>query len=479
MTRYFTLLIILITSTLIQAQTNAFLTFGGPKNDEGLTLLEKENNNGFLIGGTTRSYGEGSTDYYIIILNKDFKVLNESYLGGPHNDMLKSMIKGDANEYLLFGSSYDFAPGGLNFNITRIDDLGNFINRKEVYRSKVDVAYKIIRTSSNNFIMMGMAAGPDAFGQAKLIKIDSQGEIILEKDYGNAGVRDHGFDILENENGFLILSTNYCEIGLSAAFGGFSNQSDISIIQTDYEGEVLWEYQYLGDDFDYAYSFVQSDENIFIAVNTRSEEAQSFDVRILKLNLQGELSDSFNFGGGGFEYAYKIIIDSNDDLLICGTTSSNVDKPSFYAVKFTEWGDVIWEKSIEENASIYAYDVIERSNGNYLFTGKYAYDRDDSDVFLLELNSNGEIVYQKEVPDGDGMLVYPNPTNGTIIINTGEVEVASVFLYDMMGRLVILDKNDDLEKYISLDLNDLSQGIYILDIIDIDNKHYQRKISRY
>ena len=59
---------------------------------------------------------------------------------------------------------------------------------------------------------------------------------------------------------------------------------------------------------------------------------------------------------------------------------------SFYAIKINGDGELIWEKKIERNASIYAYDMIETKNHNYLFTGKYAHDVNNSDIFLYGPN---------------------------------------------------------------------------------------------
>jgi hypothetical protein len=461
------------------AQEDEFLLFGGDNNDFGVSLVENENTGGIILLASTRSFGNGSSDFLVMSLTKDLYLMNDQTYGGLHHDLPKSLVKGNNNEYVLFGSSFDFAAGDLNYNLTKVDATANFISRSIILRANLDIGNKIIKTNDGNYVFIGMSGENDSYGQTKFFKINEQGEILLEKDFGEDAVRDYGFDIVENENGFLLLSTTYCEIGLSASFGVFSYPSDVSVLQIDPEGNILWEYIYEGDDYDYAYSFVQTNDHIFVAMNTRSYEAASFDIRILKLNLQGELVDSYNFGGQGFEYAYRIIEDDNSDLLICGSTSSDVNKPSFYAFKINQNGELLWTKSIEKNASVYAYDVIERSNGNFLFTGKYAFNIDNSDIFLLELDKEGEIVSQNLFSEGDDVKVFPNPSQGNFIIYLGNNTIEEIWVYNVAGEVVYKETRNGNTLYANLSLGFLDKGIYILNILKENGERIQKKIILY
>ena len=324
-----------------------------------------------------------------------------------------------------------------------------------------------------------MAAQTDKRGQAKLMKVNSEGELYLEVEYGDLYVSDYGFDILSQNDGYLLLSTHYCEFTESSSFITYTLPSDISVLKVNLEGEVQWEYRYEGDDFDYAYSFVEINDFVYVAVNTRSENSQSFDIKVLKIDDQGLLVDSFDFGGEGFEYAYKILRDSNDDLLLCGVSSSDVDKPSFYALKISMDGELLWEKKISEDASIYAYDVIENAKGNYVFTGKYATELENSDLFLIELNKSGDIISNQDQTANNEILIYPNPSNGTLVLNSGEISVETVLIYSITGKLVYQEEYSNVGSFIPIDLNELSGGVYILEAVDSHQNHHQQKITLY
>ena len=69
-----------------------------------------------------------------------------------------------------------------------------------------------------------------------------------------------------------------------------------------------------------------------------------------------------------------------------------------------------------------------------------------------------------------GIVVYPNPTQNLITIETRlEIEVE---IYDLMGRLLIEEKNSK-----RLDLSNLSNGLYNLSIIHND-KRYNKQIIK-
>ncbi len=475
------MLLVFVVSYLIgHSQESPFILFGGDKNDIGNTLIEKTSGNGYLIGGSTRSFGNGSSDYYYIDIDTNYSIINQLSFGGIYYDKLSTIIPFDEN-YLLFGmSSKTISNRNIDFNSIFINELGEVLSNTFIRRTYVDVAYKAYKTSDNNYLAIGLSRSSQVdltHGQCKLYKLSPAGSIILEKDFGENKVREYGLDVLENSLGYVVLSNINCELDLLAEFPVMKEPSSISVLQVDFNGDTIWEYKYPGRDYDYAYSMVQLKDHIYVAMNTRSGNTQSFDIKVLKIDMQGLLVDSFSFGGSDFEYANKIISDSNGDLLICGTTASNVSRPSFYAVKFDTSGTIFWEKTIEQDASIYANDVIETKNSNYLFTGKYSHNPDNSDVFLLELLPNGELINSiPEIPTKEELSVYPNPTVNRVIIRLNISPINSISIYNLKSQLVYRANYIGKYKSVVLDLGDLKTGSYILNVENLDGKIHNHKI---
>ena len=77
---------------------------------------------------------------------------------------------------------------------------------------------------------------------------------------------------------------------------------------------------------------------------------------------------------------------------------------------------------------------------------------------------------QKNIFTALGIVIFPNPTKNFITIET-RLEI-KVEVYDLMGRLLIEDKNIK-----RLDLSNLSNGLYNLSII-YENKLYNKQIIK-
>ena len=69
-----------------------------------------------------------------------------------------------------------------------------------------------------------------------------------------------------------------------------------------------------------------------------------------------------------------------------------------------------------------------------------------------------------------GIVVYPNPTQNIITIET-RLQI-KVEVYDIMGKLLIKEENTK-----HLDLSDLANGLYNLSII-YEGKRYSKRIIK-
>ena len=368
-----------------------FNHYGGLDIDVGSAILEKPDGS-YLITGRTRSIGEGSDDFCLLAVNKQLDSLFEKSYGSKYYDQSHSIVEINDSTYGLFGHSWDSISGSLNLNLVMVNDSGEFINQRLFNRKKRDLGLKIIKTSDNGFILLGMATEFDNYGQMIIIKIDQYFNVVWENNFGERFRKDYGNDIIENENGFLLIGTYAGFYGMSPVFTDFQDYSSVGLIQLDFEGNEVWNYLYKGDDHDFGYSVCQVGQKIFALGSTRSEGKGSFDIILIVLDIDGKLLNKYTYGGKGFEYGYKIIADSEDNLIIVGASNTKTKYPALYVLKIDINGKVLFEKRFEGINSVYGYDIIENLAGNYMITGSYKVDQTNTDIFLFELDKRGKIV---------------------------------------------------------------------------------------
>lgn len=73
----------------------------------------------------------------------------------------------------------------------------------------------------------------------------------------------------------------------------------------------------------------------------------------------------------------------------------------------------------------------------------------------------------------ESLVVYPNPTNGIVNIQSNTIEITSIFVYDMLGKQVFTtDKLVDSQ----INLSALNHGVYVLDIRSGNNSAIKKII---
>lgn len=77
----------------------------------------------------------------------------------------------------------------------------------------------------------------------------------------------------------------------------------------------------------------------------------------------------------------------------------------------------------------------------------------------------------------DEVKVYPNPCkNDKVTIEFSEKEISEIRLSNITGKQVLLNKYDFPLPKIQLRLNEIPNGIYLLQITTTDNKHTVKKL---
>jgi hypothetical protein len=119
---------------------------------------------------------------------------------------------------------------------------------------------------------------------------------------------------------------------------------------------------------------------------------------------------------------------------------------------------------IQQNTNLNTTDF----NNNYAPFGPLAYTFSTSgDIIYLHItNTIGEVAtfYASNLSQEEflktAITIYPNPVSNVLYIKNAGITIENVKIYDLNGRLIKEEKLDDNQ----IDVSQLPQGIYILDI---------------
>ncbi len=193
-------------------------TFGGPLVDY-CHGVEQTYDGGYILIGTTESYGAGEYDFWLI---KTDAYGNEEWsrtYGGPQDDSAHGVHQTDDGGYILGGCSWSYTAGGCDFWLIKTDVTGNeqWSNHFGGYSN--DCCYSVQETTDGGYVLAGWSY---SFGAGEcdywVIKTDFSGDEIWNCTLGGSGL-DHGQSIQQTgDGGFVVTghSTSYGSGGRDA-----------------------------------------------------------------------------------------------------------------------------------------------------------------------------------------------------------------------------------------------------------------------
>lgn len=203
--------------------------------------------------------------------------------------------------------------------------------------------------------------------------------IIWEKIYGG-NFYDAGFCVKKTNDGNFIIagtSTN----GLTTPFDGF-------LMKIDNNGELIWQKNYGGNNYEEIYSVVETDDNGFILCGkTNSFGAGGYDAYIVKTDFSGEQEWVRNYGSSNNDYAKSIIKTDSGDYIIVGTTTNDFYKSNIYTIKIDSEGNTKWINSYVNTNNNFGNCIEKTADGNYLIAGNI--ETGNYDIYLCEIDDDG------------------------------------------------------------------------------------------
>lgn len=255
------------------------------------------------------------------------------------------------------------------------------------------------------FLMLGIFNLTFLFGQTP--------EIDWKKSFGGSNF-DYANDIiLTSEGNFMIAGITRSDDGdISHNIGG----DDFWLIHMDSEGNLIWEKTFGGTDYDRASEVIETSDGNFVVVGLTwsddvdvTENKGMSDVWIVKFDSEGNLIWEKSYGGSADESASSIEQTTDGGYIVVGSSrsndgdlTSNKGDADVWILKLDSEGDLEWQKSYGGNDQDWAASVKQTTDGGYIVGGTSKSTNGDpienkgwDDMWILKLDSSGEIEWQK------------------------------------------------------------------------------------
>ncbi|VAX25636.1 hypothetical protein MNBD_IGNAVI01-2894 [hydrothermal vent metagenome] len=310
-------------------------TVYGGDDSETITSVLETSDGSYMAFGQTDSKGAGNFDFYLVKFSSTGDVIWEKTYGGNRDEKSAEMIKTQDGGYLLLGTTLSFGDGlNADVNLIKVSSDGSELWNKRYGGSSGDSGDKIILTQDDNYAILASTASFGAGGfDLWLIKIDNNGNELWNKTFGGSE-DEEGNGITELQDGNLVM------VGYTISFG--AGAKDVYVIKTNSSGVELWNIVYGGLYQDFATNVI-SDDNGIIYTTEMQPELDSSSAFINKVDFDSnEIWRSRYYGN-----ANDLVLNTDNHIIIAGSTSKYGNNSEVYFLNVNENGDITAVRDIE------------------------------------------------------------------------------------------------------------------------------------
>ncbi len=317
------------------------------------------------------------------------------------NDISYSMYQTWDGGYIVCGSTGSYGAGSIDSYIAKFDTAGNQLWAKTYGTTNWEATWKLIITSDSGYVFAGSVIDPTF--DILLIKTDQDGVLQWSKKYGGASAE--AASTLES-----IEQTDDLGYIITGVTDGYDTivSDNIFLIKTDVLGDTLWTRVFSAPDFDQSLSVHQTmDRGYIISGRTNSFGAGQIDALLIKTDSMGMITWTNAYGGIEGDEGMSVKQTADSGFVMTGASYSfGPGYPDIYTIKTNSIGDVQWSKIYDGGGVEASYCIIETPDGGYAITGftesflspqraipgnPTPQGNDSANVILLKLNSAGDI----------------------------------------------------------------------------------------
>lgn len=361
-------------------------TYGRAGVDKGKDVLVLEDG-GYLILGETTSRGAGAVDIWLLRTDSNGDTLWTRTYGGASDDEPSSIKATIDGGFIISASTESFGAGEDDFWLVKIDGTGNIQWQQTYGDSLIDYSTVVTQLSDGGYVLTGYTqATPTANPDARLLRMNSNGNLLWSRTFGAPNDHEAFYDVLELEDhGLLVCGYNEDLVNGNGSW-------DAWVVKTDSLGlNAVWDY-YGGFGWEMAQAMHRTADGNFIFAGSTDVNFSIFtDYFLAKLTPSLDTLWTRHWGHASVvEEPFDLIITEDGGCVIAGQAcvpGVGGCVHDLYLVKTSANGDSLWTLRIGEAQDDAALALKETCDGGLIVTG-YQTSAGNTDVVLLRLNGD-------------------------------------------------------------------------------------------
>ena len=409
-------------------------TFGGGDWDAG-ECVQQCDDGGYIIVGSTYSYGAGESDVFLLKTDNDGNEEWRRTFGGDDSDAGLNSQQTTDGGYIIAGSTESYGAGYYDVLLIKTDENGNRLWWQTFGGSGFDIAYSVQQTSDGGYIIVGWTSSFGAEMEVYIIKTDDSGNEEWSGTYIGIYSATMGKSVQQTFDGGYIILGSACD----------PCNFDTYLLKIDALGDEEWSRIFETGYNSSGTSVLQTSNGGYIF--TGWEECFGFhddDVFLIKTDSDGNLEWRHFFGWGEDDRGLCVKQTYDGGYIITGYIGSNWSYfYDVYLIKTDVDGYAEWTQTFGGDYPDRGEYVQQTDDGGYIIAGyTYSYGAGDYDVWLIKTEPD-PFSYVKQISVSPPISftlhpAYPNPFNSETTITFDLPFRATVKLaaFDITGRRV-------------------------------------------
>ncbi len=335
--------------------------------------------NGYLLSGFTDSSGAGKYDFLFVVLDERGDITWQKTYGLASDEKL-ARIRPLADGFLAAGVTASAGSGLWDILVMRTDLAGEVLWQRTYGGPQNDLVVDV-QPVADGFVLGGFSS---SFGAGRydywLLKIDPGGEIVWQKAFGGP-LDEMAFCLAPTEDGILVG-------GSSMSFG---EGGDGWLVRVDASGEIVWQKAYGGAGGESVMALAADDTGYIAGGLSDTFGEGRGSVWLVKLDRAGNIIWQKAFWGSGYENLAAIRPLGSGYILAGSSSSAGAGQDDFWLVRLDGNGEILWQKTYGGAGRDFAMALEPAGDGLVLAGYGESFGKGQWDLWLLRLDENGDL----------------------------------------------------------------------------------------
>lgn len=327
---------------------------------------------------------------------------------------------------MVAGSTGSGGAGGSDIYLLALDGAGSRLWSVAIGTTAIEQASDLLVASDGTLVIAGSSnAGGDYDGL--LVKTDPLGQVIWQYTYGGDDW-DFFRELIELPNGDVMA------VGQSFVEGV---GSEVWLVRVDADGMVLSEHFYGGLGEQDGHSLCTTVDGFAVAGSSGTDDAS--DVLLIRLDPDMNVVWSHTYGGDSLQVAYDVLNTTDGGFSVVGLTHRYSVFEEGYHLKTDGDGVQQWERNWGQINDQGAYEHLQLPTGEFMTIGyTKTSGGGERDMFLLKSTEGGDFMFGRTFGGGEDDVAF-----GLDRTDTGFLCAGWTMSYGAGGRDVLVVRTDD------------------------------------